>query len=195
MTPGEIKAQGLSTTIRYGYSNTPFGRAIFAETARGLSHLAFVEAGEDAAALAELRAAAPRARFERDDDRARALATHIWSAQERKGAPLKINISGTNFQLKVWQALLRLGAREATSYSEIAKAIGSEGMRAVGSAVGSNPVAYLIPCHHVLRKSGGLGGYRWGEDRKRAMLAWEAMGTPRSTPASTAPAARRLRAS
>jgi AraC family transcriptional regulator of adaptative response/methylated-DNA-[protein]-cysteine methyltransferase len=180
MTPGEIKAQGLGTTIRYGFSNTPFGRAIFAETARGLSHLAFVEAGADAAALTELQAAVPRATFERDDDIARAIATRIWSAREREDAPLKINISGTNFQLKVWQALLRLGAREATSYSEIAKAIDSDGsMRAVGSAVGSNPVAYLIPCHHVLRKSGGLGGYRWGEDRKRAMLAWESMSAQR----------------
>ena len=180
MTPGEIKAQGQGTTIRYGFSNTPFGRALFAKTARGLSHLVFVEPNGDAEALAELRAVTPRATFERDDDAARALATRIWSARDRASTPLQINIAGTNFQLKVWQALLRLGAREHTSYGEIARAIGSAGsMRAVGSAVGANPVAFLIPCHHVLRKSGALGGYRWGEDRKRAILAWEALGSPR----------------
>ncbi|HEU4626158.1 MAG TPA: methylated-DNA--[protein]-cysteine S-methyltransferase [Steroidobacteraceae bacterium] len=176
MTPGEIKAQGLGTTIRYGFSNTPFGRAIIAETPRGLSHLAFVEPEAEAAAFAELQATAPRARFERDDEVARSLAARIWSTRDGRAGPLRVNIAGTNFQLKVWQALLRLGAKDATSYSEIAQEIGAAGaVRAVGSAVGANPVGYLIPCHHVLRKSGGLGGYRWGEDRKRAMLAWESM--------------------
>lgn len=180
MTPGEIKAQGLGTTFRYGFSNTPFGRALFAETSRGLSHLAFVEPSGDAEAVAELRAAAPRATFERDDDAARAIATRIWSSSDRPSAPLQINIAGTNFQLKVWQALLRLAGRERTSYGEIANEIGIPGStRAVGSAVGANPVAYLIPCHHVLRKGGALGGYRWGEDRKRAMLAWEAISARR----------------
>jgi len=186
MTPGEIKAQGQGTTIRYGFSNTPFGRALFAKTARGLSHLAFVEPSGDAEALAELRAVTPRATFERDDGAARALATRIWSTRDRASTPLQINIAGTNFQLKVWQALLRLGAREHTSYGEIARTIGSAGsMRAVGSAVGANPVAFLIPCHHVLRKGGALGGYRWGEDRKRAILAWEALGS--QSEASRAP--------
>jgi AraC family transcriptional regulator of adaptative response/methylated-DNA-[protein]-cysteine methyltransferase len=185
MTPGEIKAQGRGTTIRYGFSNTPFGRAIFAETPRGLSYLQFVEPNGEAAAFVELQATAPRATFERDDDIARVLATRIWSARGRESAPLQINIAGTNFQLKVWQALLRLGAREATNYSAIAHEIGSErAVRAVGSAVGANPVGYLIPCHHVLRKGGGLGNYRWGEDRKRAMLAWEAMTSGRRSRAA-----------
>ena len=98
------------------------------------------------------------------------------AANGGKRAPLHVNVAGTSFQLKVWQALLKLGSREPTSYSELANAIGSPAsMRAVGSAVGANPVGYLIPCHHVLRKSGALGGYHWGEDRKRAMLAWEAL--------------------
>jgi AraC family transcriptional regulator of adaptative response/methylated-DNA-[protein]-cysteine methyltransferase len=189
MTPGEIKAQGEGTTITYGFSNTPFGRAIFAETPRGLSHLAFVEPNGDADALAELRAAAPRATYERDDDHARALAKRVWSERDRADAPLRINIAGTNFQLKVWQALLRLGARDHTNYSELANAVGSAAAtRAVGSAVGANPVAFLIPCHHVLRKSGGLGGYRWGEDRKRAMLAWEALATQHQADKSETPA-------
>jgi AraC family transcriptional regulator, regulatory protein of adaptative response / methylated-DNA-[protein]-cysteine methyltransferase len=193
MTPGEIKAQGLGTTFRYGFSNTPFGRALFAETPRGLSHLAFVEPNGDATAVTELRAAAARGTFERDDDAARALATRIWSGRGRASTPLQINIAGTNFQLKVWQALLRLGARDHTSYGEIASAIGSSGSsRAVGSAVGSNPVAFLIPCHHVLRKSGALGGYRWGEDRKRAMLAWEALPSQREQSAAKAAPAERV---
>ena len=198
MTPGEIKAQGLGTTVRYGFSNTPFGRAILAETPRGLSHLAFVEPNGEADAFAELQATAPRATFERDDDIARRIATRIWSgARERDGGPVRINIAGTNFQLKVWQALLRLGARDATSYSEIASEIGAAGaVRAVGSAVGANPVGFLIPCHHVLRKSGGLGGYRWGEDRKRAMLAWESMAAQRAPRAAEkSEGARAVRAS
>ena len=116
----------------------------------------------------------------RDDDVARDLAKRIWHGGSRKAAPLRLNVSGTNFQLKVWQALIDLGSRNRTHYSGIATSIGSAGSsRAVGSAVGANPIAWLIPCHHVLRKSGGLGGYHWGEDRKRAMLAWEALsGTP-----------------
>lgn len=180
MTPGEIKAQGLGTTMSYGFSNTPFGRAIFAETPRGLAHLSFVEPNGEASAFAELQATTPRATFERDDDVARAIAGRIWRARDRDAGSLRVNIAGTNFQLKVWQALLRLGARDATNYSEIASEIGAvSAVRAVGSAVGANPVGYLIPCHHVLRKSGDLGGYRWGEDRKRAMLAWESMAAQR----------------
>jgi AraC family transcriptional regulator of adaptative response/methylated-DNA-[protein]-cysteine methyltransferase len=188
MTPGEIKAQGLGTTIRYGYSNTPFGRALFAVTVRGLFHLAFVEAGGDSVAFSELRAGAPRAHFVRDDDEARALATRIWSSRGRNAAPMRLNVSGTNFQLKVWQALVELGARDRTNYSALAGAIGSaDSTRAVAGAVGANSVAWLIPCHHVLRKSGGLGGYRWGEERKRAMLAWEAMAREPVRPAVPAP--------
>jgi AraC family transcriptional regulator, regulatory protein of adaptative response / methylated-DNA-[protein]-cysteine methyltransferase len=176
MTPGEIKAQGQGTTVRFGFSNTPFGRALFAVTSRGLFHLGFVEAGHDGIALAELKARAPLAHFERDDDEAHSLAKRIWAPDSGTRAPLRLNVSGTNFQLKVWQALVALGDRQRTSYGELATSIGCAGSsRAVGSAVGANPVAWLIPCHHVLRRSGGLGGYHWGEDRKRAMLAWEGM--------------------
>jgi AraC family transcriptional regulator of adaptative response/methylated-DNA-[protein]-cysteine methyltransferase len=100
--------------------------------------------------------------------------------------PLRLIVSGTNFQLKVWQALIDLGSRDCTHYAGLASAIGSaSSSRAVGGAVGANPIAWLIPCHHVLRKSGGLGGYHWGEDRKRAMLAWESMALgPGSRPAT-----------
>ena len=176
MTPGEMKAEGSGITVKFGYSNTPFGRALFAVTERGLFHLGFVDLGDEAGALDALRARAPRATFERSDEVARSLAKRIWSAAHAKGTPLRLNVSGTNFQLKVWQALVDLGSRDRTHYSGLAAAIGSAGSsRAVGGAVGANPIAWLIPCHHVLRKSGGLGGYHWGEDRKRAMLAWEAM--------------------
>jgi AraC family transcriptional regulator, regulatory protein of adaptative response / methylated-DNA-[protein]-cysteine methyltransferase len=176
MTPGEIKAQGQGTTLTYGFTYTPFGSALFAVTSRGLFHLGFVDGGEEAAALDSLKAHAPRATYERDDDMARDLATRIWGGGQGKRTPFRLNVTGTNFQLKVWQALVDLGSRECTSYGALASSIGSSGgSRAVGGAVGSNPVAWLIPCHHVLRKSGGLGGYHWGEDRKRAMLAWEAL--------------------
>lgn len=184
MTPGEMKADGQGVTVRFGYSHSPFGKALFAVTERGLFHLGFVDVGGEIPALDALRARVPRATFVRDDAVARELATRIWSSEGmpgvratlRKAAPLRLNVAGTNFQLKVWQALIDLGSREHTSYGDLASSIGSAGSsRAVGGAVGANPVAWLIPCHHVLRKSGGLGGYHWGEDRKRAMLAWEAM--------------------
>lgn len=206
MTPGEIKAQGRGTIVHYGFTNTPFGRALFASTSRGLSHLQFVEHGDDAAALAELRESTPLSHFERDDESARSLALRIWSNEQNQEGPLQVNVAGTNFQLKVWQALLRVGAEGNTSYGELATAIGAPGCsRAVGTAVGSNSIAYLIPCHRVLRKSGGLGGYRWGEGRKRAMLAWEALqpqfqtGNAPQNSVSVAPSARaagrRVRAS
>src|SRR6185312_1308563 len=182
MTPGELKAQGEGTSVRYGFTNTPFGRAIFASTARGLSHLAFVDAGKESEALATLKETAPRADFVRDDDEARSLALRIWSPKGRGETPLRLNVGGTNFQLKVWQALLELGAKDRTSYSELADSIGAaSSTRAVAGAVGANSVAWLIPCHHVLRKGGGLGGYRWGEDRKRAMLAWEGLAAAASS--------------
>lgn len=177
MTPGEVKAQGQGITIRYGLSNTPFGRALFAATPRGLSRLVFVEHGGELEALDELRDAFPRAALEHDDDHARELAMTIWPSRSGTAAsPLRLAVTGTNFQLKVWQALIELGAREHTTYGDIARAIGSpDAVRAVGSAVGANSIAWLIPCHHVLRKSGALGGYRWGEARKRAMLTWDAL--------------------
>jgi AraC family transcriptional regulator of adaptative response/methylated-DNA-[protein]-cysteine methyltransferase len=176
MTPGEMKAGGAGLTVRFGYSNTPFGKALIAVTDRGLFHLGFVDTGGEIAALDALRARAPRASFEREDDVARDLAKRIWSGTGGERAPLRLNVSGTNFQVKVWQALIDLGSRDRTHYSGLASAIGCAGSsRAVGGAVGANPIAWLIPCHHVLRKSGGLGGYHWGEDRKRAMLAWEAI--------------------
>ncbi len=176
VTPGELKARGAGVKITYGFSDTPFGKALIASTSRGICHLAFVEPNEEARAATGMLQAWPRAEAERDDGHARALAVRIWGNEPRRAAPMRLAVTGTNFQIQVWQALLDLGARGCTTYAALAEAAGIAGAcRAAGSAVGANPVAYLIPCHRVLRKSGELGGYRWGEPRKRAMLAWESL--------------------
>jgi AraC family transcriptional regulator of adaptative response/methylated-DNA-[protein]-cysteine methyltransferase len=191
VTPGELKALGRGLEIRYGFADTPFGRALLATTPRGLCHLAFVEPGEDQKAVNELRDGRQNADFARDDARARDLARRIWSPTEPAAAPLKLNVVGTNFQLKVWQALLDLGAHRRTTYAALADAIGKGGSaRAVGNAVGANPVGWLIPCHNVLRRDGALGGYHWGEDRKRAILAWESLSRHREDGGADVAAAR-----
>jgi AraC family transcriptional regulator, regulatory protein of adaptative response / methylated-DNA-[protein]-cysteine methyltransferase len=174
MTPGELKLQGRGTVIRYGYSDTPFGRALVATTSRGVCHLSFVEAGNDKFALGELQERWPDATLQQDDGHAFQIARQIWAGEG--GSALKVSVSGTNFQLKVWKALIDLGGQARTTYTALADAIGVRtGTRAVGNAVGANPVGWLIPCHTVLRKDGSLGGYHWGPDRKRAMLAWKSM--------------------
>lgn len=172
MTPGELKLLGRGTVIRYGFSDTPFGRALLATTSRGVCHLVFVEPGKEKAAVRELREIWPDASFEQDDAHALAIARQIWRGEGEQN--LKVNVGGTNFQLKVWQALIDLGDRGKTTYHRVADAVGS-GSRAVGNAVGANTVAWLIPCHNVLRKDGSLGSYHWGEDRKRAIHAWKSV--------------------
>jgi AraC family transcriptional regulator, regulatory protein of adaptative response / methylated-DNA-[protein]-cysteine methyltransferase len=174
MTPGELKLQGRGTVIRYGFSDTPFGKALLATTIRGICHLSFVEAGEEKPAVRDLHEQWPDATLEQDDPHAVKLARQIWAGEGESA--VKVSISGTNFQLKVWQALVDLGGQARTSYTAIADAVGNRlGTRAVGNAVGANPVAWLIPCHAVLRKDGSLGGYQWGPERKRAMLAWKSI--------------------
>jgi len=193
VTPGELKARGQGVSIRYGFSDTPFGRSLIALTERGICHLSFVESGKDSAAVRALQERWPGARLEPDDAEATRTAMRIWAA--RTGSePLSVAVAGTNFQLKVWQALIELGARGTTSYSELATEIGApSAQRAVGNAVGANPVAWLIPCHQVLRRDGALGGYRWSPERKRAMLAWNALCQSRE--ASSRPASTRIGAS
>jgi AraC family transcriptional regulator of adaptative response/methylated-DNA-[protein]-cysteine methyltransferase len=191
VTPGELKALGLGVEIRYGFADTPFGRALLATTPRGLCHLAFVEPGEDQRAVIELRDSWRNADFARDDARATDLAQRVWSPAGPAAAPLKLNVVATNFQLKVWQALLDLGAHRRTTYTALADAIGQAGSaRAVGNAVGANPVGWLIPCHNVLRRDGTLGGYHWGEDRKRAILAWDSLSRQREEGGIDVPAVR-----
>jgi AraC family transcriptional regulator, regulatory protein of adaptative response / methylated-DNA-[protein]-cysteine methyltransferase len=178
LTPGELRSGGAGVAIRYGYSETPFGTALLAGTVRGVCRLAFSEGSASQGSLTgELQASWPHARLLRDDEAAQRLARRIWQTRRSGGKPnarINITVSGTNFQLRVWRALLELGASGPTTYSALARAAGVEGSeRAVGGAVAANPVAWLIPCHNVLRKNGSLGGYRWGEERKRAMLAWQ----------------------
>ena len=184
LTPGEIKSRGRGVSMSHGFTDTPFGTALFASTTRGLSHLSFVERGGELRALAELGRQWPHARQHRDDSAAAEVSRRIWDdagPAAPEGTPaLRLAVRGTNFQLRVWQALLELGSAGPTTYAALAKAVGVPGgARAVGSAVGANPVAWLIPCHNVLRKDGALGGYHWGADRKRAMLAWTSLRDPR----------------
>jgi AraC family transcriptional regulator of adaptative response/methylated-DNA-[protein]-cysteine methyltransferase len=184
VTPGELKALGRGITIHYGFTETPFGEAVLATTERGLCHLAFIDSGEREKGLSELRTQWPNADLARDDTHARALANQIWGGAAKKPKELKLHVAGTNFQLKVWQALLDLGAHSRTTYSDVATVIGEKGSaRAVGNAVSANPVGWLIPCHNVLRRDGGLGGYHWGEDRKRAILAWDSLQNETLVPA------------
>jgi AraC family transcriptional regulator of adaptative response/methylated-DNA-[protein]-cysteine methyltransferase len=176
VTPGELKALGRGITLRYGFTETPFGEALLAATSRGLTHLTFVDAGERESAVSELRERWRNAELVRDDDRAREFANQIWNSASPSERKLSLHVAGTNFQLKVWQALLNLGPHSRTTYSALAAEMGEKGSaRAVGNAVGANPVGWLIPCHNVLRRDGALGGYHWGEDRKRAILAWDSL--------------------
>ena len=181
LTPGEVKARGRGVRMSYGFSDTPFGTALLANTSRGLSHLAFVDRSAETDALAELGGLWPEAQRHRDDAAAIELARRIWPEPDATmagsaGSALRLAVRGTNFQIKVWRALLELGSAGPTTYAAVARAAGVPGgAQAVGNAVGANPVAWLIPCHNVLRKDGQLGGYRWGAERKRAMLAWTSL--------------------
>ena len=175
VTPGELKARGAGLEIRYGFSATPFGTALIASTARGVCHLGFHDRGSERVAVGRLEARWERAHLRRSDEGAHHTALEIFGPGRESRGELRVAVKGTNFQLKVWQALLEVGSGGPTTYRAVAGAAGVSGAeRAVGNAVGANPVAWLIPCHHVLRADGSLGGYRWGEERKRAMLAWDA---------------------
>ena len=168
-SPGEIKSQGAGLHIVWGMAESPFGVCSIGWTERGVCHLAF---GEDARPT-DFNEAWSAARVERNDRSARAKAATIFCGTNG-GGRLKAYVRGTSFQLKVWRALLRIPPGCVATYGRIARAIGApNAVRAVGTACGSNPVAYLIPCHRVIRETGIVQGYRWGSDRKQAMLARE----------------------
>jgi AraC family transcriptional regulator of adaptative response/methylated-DNA-[protein]-cysteine methyltransferase len=171
MTPGEIRAAGTGVVIRHGVASTPFGSAFLAETPRGLCRLVFVDSGAEKAEFARLREEFVKADFVRDDARAAELAQTIWG---RGKARIPLAVVGTNFQIQVWRALLELEPTETVTYGALARKLGKpESARAVGNAVGANPIAWLIPCHRVLRAGGKLGGYRWGPTRKQMIRRWE----------------------
>ena len=173
MTPGEIRSGGAGVTVGWGQADTPFGLALVAWTPRGLCYLAFLD-GDAAQRYQELRAAWPAAQLACDDTQAQRWLAQVF-AQAPEPGRLHLLLRGTNFQLKVWEALLRLPAGQRVSYTQLAALAGApKAQRAVGSALAANAIAYLIPCHRVIRESGDSGQYRWGAERKLAMLAWEA---------------------
>jgi len=170
MSPGEYARKGAELHISYGWFDSPFGRVLAMATGRGLCGIAFGDEVGEAQAFTDMTARWPLAHFdERPDD----MAGWIDAAFARSGTA-QLHLIGAPFQIKVWEALLSIPTGHVTTYSDIAQAIGNPfAARAVGTAVGRNPVSWLIPCHRALRKSGGLGGYHWGLGVKRAMLAWE----------------------
>ncbi len=174
VTPGEFKTGGAELRIAYGVHPTPFGDCLLALTERGICRLEFIDAGEVDAALQRLQKAWPRAELIENRAAIAATLAQIFKPSGKRDAPLPLLLCGTNFQLKVWQALLQIPAGAITSYGALAAQLGHPGAsRAVGSAIGQNPIGYLIPCHRVLRGNGEVGGYRWGVERKLAILGRE----------------------
>lgn len=177
-TPGEVASGGRGLLIRFGIAASPFGQVLIGATPRGICRLAFLETGTGRVEIEELRDSWPAATFARSDDDAAALARRIFDPPTRSGkpAPLRAFLRGTTFQVRVWRALLTVEPGTLVSYGGLARAIGRpEAARAVGTAVGQNPLAYLIPCHRVIRDTGIFGAYRWGKERKRALVAFESL--------------------
>lgn len=175
VTPGQFKARGRGLEIRYGFHPSPFGECLLGLTERGVSNLIFTAPGGRSQALAELRAYWPKAMLIEDQLTIRIIGQRLFSHVIAPGeSPLRLYLNGTNFQIKVWEALLRLPAGTLITYEDLAMYIGLPGgARAVGNAVGSNPIPVIIPCHRVIRKSGDLGNYRAGPIRKKLIVGWE----------------------
>lgn len=176
MSPGDYKNRAAGLTIRHGFHVSPFGIALVMATGRGLCGMAFCDPGGEAAALADMTGRWPNAHFVEDVAATAPYAARIFDpALWRADQPLRVVMIGTDFQLRVWEALLKIPANRAASYSAIAASIGRpKASRAVGAAVGANPLSFVVPCHRALGKSGALTGYHWGLTRKRAILGWEA---------------------
>ncbi len=176
MSPGEWKSGGEGLTLHFGFHPSPFGSALVMATERGLAGLAFADAGEEAKTLADMKSRWPRAGYVEDSARTAALAKRIFDpARWQASEPLRVVLIGTDWEVRVWDALLQIPMGRVDTYSGIARKICTpNAARAVGAAVGKNPVAFVVPCHRVVGKSGDLTGYHWGITRKRAMLGWEA---------------------
>jgi len=176
MSPGEWKSGGEGLNVAYGFHPSPFGSALVMTTERGLAGLAFADPGEEDAALDDMRGRWPKARYGEDKERTNAIARRIFDPTLwRPERPLRVVLIGTDFEVRVWETLLGIPMGRATTYSDIAAKLGNpKASRAVGAAVGKNPVSFVVPCHRVMGKSGDLTGYHWGITRKRAMLGWEA---------------------
>jgi AraC family transcriptional regulator of adaptative response/methylated-DNA-[protein]-cysteine methyltransferase len=176
MSPGEWKSGGEGLTVRFAFHPSPFGSALVMATERGLAGLAFADHGEEPAALADMKRRWPRAAYVEDSARTAAIAKRIFDpAQWQPQQPLRVVLIGTDWEVRVWEALLQIPMGRLVTYSDIAGKVRSPAAaRAVGAAVGKNPVSFVVPCHRVVGKSGELTGYHWGITRKRAMLGWEA---------------------
>ena len=172
MSPGEYRNGGEHLTIHYSFAHTPFGTVLVASTTKGICHMAFCT--DEKVALAALKHEFPKAHYLLTLDDIQQNALLIFSYEWHELHPIKLHLKGTDFQLKVWSSLLRIPLGELTSYGELAAHIGQpKAARAVGSAIASNAIAYLIPCHRVIQASGALGNYRWDAPRKAAMIGWE----------------------
>ncbi|MDR3235855.1 MAG: methylated-DNA--[protein]-cysteine S-methyltransferase [Prevotellaceae bacterium] len=173
MTPGEYKNGGENLAINYSFAESPFGNILVAATAKGICHIAFAENETDA--LTVLQGKFPKARYRQMLDKIQQNAVFIFKQDWSKLGEIKLHLKGTDFQLKVWETLLKIPLGRLTTYGDIAARLHNpNASRAVGTAVGDNPVAFLIPCHRVIRSSGELGGYNWGLVRKTAIIGWEA---------------------
>ncbi len=176
MSPGVYKAKGAGLLMQYGFHDCPFGKALVLATDRGLAGMAFCDQGGEAAALADMQSRWPNAQYIRNDAATAPYASRAFdTARWRPEEPLKVVLIGTDFEIRVWEGLLSIPVGKATTYSGLANKLGHPNApRAVGRAVGRNPVSFVVPCHRVVGKSGDLTGYHWGITRKRAMLGWEA---------------------
>jgi AraC family transcriptional regulator of adaptative response/methylated-DNA-[protein]-cysteine methyltransferase len=176
MSPGEWKSGGEGTTISYGFHPSAFGTALVMATERGLCGLAFSDHGGERPALEDMRRRWPKATIVEDSARTAPLCARIFDKNLwRADRPLRVVLIGTDFEVRVWETLLKIPMGRATTYSDIANNIGRpKAPRAVGAAVGKNPISFVVPCHRVIGRSGELTGYHWGLTRKRAMLGWEA---------------------
>lgn len=176
MTPGEYKNGGENLYINYSFAKTAFGNMLVASTAKGICYMAFAE--DEQNAWNDLHQHFPNASFNRVGDPIQQQALYIFTEDWQQPQKIKLHLKGTGFQLKVWETLLKIPTGQLTTYGNIAAAIEKTGAsRAVGTAIGSNPVAFLIPCHRVIQSTGLLGGYMWGSTRKAAIIGWEAAKT------------------
>jgi AraC family transcriptional regulator of adaptative response/methylated-DNA-[protein]-cysteine methyltransferase len=175
MSPGEWKSGGEGLTIHYGFHPSAFGSALVMATDRGLCGLAFADLGQEKEALIDMRRW-PKANYVEDSARTAPVAARVFDPRRwRPDQPLRVVLIGTDFEVRVWETLLRIPMGHATTYSDIAGNLGKpKASRAVGAAVGKNPISFVVPCHRVIGKNGALTGYHWGITRKCAMLGWEA---------------------
>lgn len=176
MPPGAYRHRGEGLVISYGFHPSPFGLALVMVTDYGLCGMAFADAGQEAAVLADMRGRWPNAQYTEDSARTAPFAARVFhKSLPADGQPLRITFIGTDFEIRVWETLLKIPSGKAATYGGIAAALGKpQAARAVGAAVGKNPISFVVPCHRVIGKSGALTGYHWGLTRKKAMLGWEA---------------------